>query len=391
MQNCCEKLQHNIIYFMPKISVLMSAYNHAKFIKESIDSVLNQTYQDFELLIIDDNSTDSTFEIIKSFNNHKIKAVKNQQNVGMVLNTNRLISMATGEYIAIINSDDSWHRQKLEKQLQFLEQNRQLAGCFTLPNLIDEESKIIHPKEQSFIYHDRTREGFLADFFHNQQHHFCYPSVLLKKEVFNQVGFFNASLVVLLDFDMWVRILIHGFHLKMLPEKLTNFRYLNNEGNLSAGEKGIIRFCLEIKQVLLNYTKISNHSDFIKIFPNYSSSSNIKLDLPSYFYLLDYCWQNYFDLSKSNINNSHIKNFILEFIQFKNFSDSEFYMSLQQNINLNFSNYLTMTSQYPNAILINKIELLMKKIKKLKNIRKKYLQAIVLLITLLIMILFYFL
>ncbi len=80
----------------------MSAYNHAKFIEESINSVLNQTYQDFELLIIDDNSTDNTFEIIKSFNNHKIKAFQNQQNVGMVLNTNRLISMAKGEYIAII-------------------------------------------------------------------------------------------------------------------------------------------------------------------------------------------------------------------------------------------------------------------------------------------------
>jgi len=80
----------------------MSSYNHAKFIEESINSVLNQTYQDFELLIIDDNSTDNTFEIIKSFNSHKIKAVKNQQNVGMVLNTNRLISIAKCEYIAIM-------------------------------------------------------------------------------------------------------------------------------------------------------------------------------------------------------------------------------------------------------------------------------------------------
>ena len=145
----------------------MSAYNHSKFIKESIESILNQTYQDFELLIIDDNSTDNTFEIIKSFNNHKIKAVKNQQNVGMVLNTNRLIAMAKGEYIAIINSDDSWHYQKLEKQLQFLEQNPQLAGCFTLANIINEESKIINSKTQDFIYQDKNRQEFLAYFFHH--------------------------------------------------------------------------------------------------------------------------------------------------------------------------------------------------------------------------------
>jgi len=341
----------------------MSAYNHAKFIKESIDSVLNQTYQDFELLIIDDNSTDNSFEIIKSFNSNKIKAFQNQQNVGMVLNTNRLINMATGEYIAIINSDDSWHHQKLEKQLQFLEQNQQLAGCFTLANIINEKSKIIHPKKQSFVYHDRTREEFLADFFHNQQHNLCYPSILLKKEVFDYVGLFNASLVVLLDFDMWVRILIHGFHLKILPEKLTNFRYLSNNGNLSAGKKSM-RSILEIRQILLNYTKIADYSDFIKIFPNYSPQQNIKLDLPSYFYLLDYCWQNYFDRSKKTINNGNIKNFILDFIQLKNFLDNDFYQSLQQNINLSFGNYLSMTLQYPNATIIYK-EKSRKKIKKI--------------------------
>jgi len=362
----------------------MSAYNHAKFIEESINSVLNQTYQDFELLIIDDNSTDNTFEIIKSFNSHKIKAVKNQQNVGMVLNTNRLISMAKCEYIAIINSDDSWHHQKLEKQLQFLEQNPQLTGCFTLANIINEESKIINSKTQDFIYQDKNRQEFLAYFFHHQQHHFCYPSVLLKKEVFNQVGLFNAMLILLLDFDMWVRILIHGFHLKILPEKLTNFRSLNNDGNLSAGAKSRIRSSLEIKQVLLNYTKIVNYTDFLQIFPNYVVKNEQNTALPSYFYLLDYCWQQYFavDRLKSYIKNHNIKNFVLEFMQFQSFADRDFYISLQQNCGLNFDDYLKMSTQYPNGIL------LYNKKKLSKKLAKSAVLALIILVLLTITVLF---
>ena len=345
----------------------MSAYNHAKFIEESIESVLNQTYQDFELLIIDDNSTDNTFEIISSFSSSKIWCCKNQQNVGMVLNTNRLIAMAKGEYIAIINSDDSWHYQKLEKQLQFLEQNPQLAGCFTLANTINEKSNIISLKKETFLYQNYSKEQFLAYFFHQQKHHFCYPSVLIKKEVLEQVGLFNPALILLLDFEMWVKILLAGFELKILPEKLTNFRVLNDNANLGgAGEKSTIRSALEMKQILLNYTKIANYTSFVSIFPDYSPKNGQNTALPSYFYLLDYCWQQYFavDRLKSYLKNHNIKNFVLEFMQFQSFADRDFYISLQQNCGLNFDDYLKISTQYPNGILLYNKKKLSKKLAK---------------------------
>lgn len=347
---------------MPKVSVLMSAYNHTKFIKESIESILNQTYQDFELLIIDDNSTDNTFEIISAFSSPKIWCSKNQQNVGMVLNTNRLISMAKGEYIAIINSDDSWHYQKLEKQLQFLKQSQQLAGCFTLANTINEKSNIISLKKETFLYQNYSKEQFLAYFFHQQKHHFCYPSVLIKKEVLERVGLFNPALILLLDFDMWVRILLAGFELKILPEKLTNFRVLNDNANLGgAGEKSTIRSALEIKQILLNYTKIANYTSFVSIFPDYSPKNGQNLALPGYFYLLDYCFQKYF---ASKTKNHHIKNFVLEFVQFQSFTDTNFYNIWQQNCGLTFADYLKMSTQYPNGILLYNKKKLSKKLAK---------------------------
>ena len=202
---------------------------------------------------------------------------------------------------------------------------------------------------------------------HHQQRHFCYSSVLLKKEVFNQVGLFNAMLILLLDFDMWVRILIHGFHLKILPEKLTNFRVLNDNANLGgAGEKSTIRIALEMKQILLNYTKIVNYTDFLQIFPNYVVKNGQNLALPGYFYLLDYCWQQYFavDRLKSYIKNHNIKNFILEFVQFQSFVDRDFYISLQQNCGLTFADYLKMSTQYPNGILLYNKKKLSKKLAK---------------------------
>ena len=356
----------------------MSAYNHSKFIKESIESVLNQTYQDFELLIIDDNSTDNTFEIISSFSSSKIWCCKNQQNVGMVLNTNRLIAMAKGEYIAIINSDDTWEASKLAKQMRFLEQQNQanLAGCFTLANTINEKSNIISLKKETFIYQDYTREQFLAYFFHQQKHHFCYPSVLIKKEVLQQVGLFNPALILLLDFEMWVKILLAGFELKILPEKLTNFRVLNDNANLGGvGEKSTIRIALEMKQILLNYTKIANYTSFVSIFPDYSPKNGQNLALPGYFYLLDYCFQKYF---ASKTKNHHIKNFILEFVQFQSFTDTNFYNIWQQNCGLTFADYLKMSMQYPNGNLIC----------YKKKLSKKLVKIAVALLVLLIMVLF---
>jgi glycosyltransferase involved in cell wall biosynthesis len=364
---------------MPRVSVLMSAYNHSKFIKESIESVLNQTYQDFELLIIDDNSTDDTFAIISAFSSSKIWYSKNQQNVGMVLNTNRLITMAKGDYIAIINSDDTWEASKLAKQMQFLEQQNQanLAGCFTLANTINEKSEVISLKKPTFIYQDYNKEQFLAYFFHQQQHHFCYPSVLVKKEVLQQVGLFNPALILLLDFEMWIKILLADFELKILPEKLTNFRVLNNNANLGgAGEKSTIRISLEMRQILLNYTKIADYQSFVRIFTDYTPKQQQKLDLPGYFYLLDYCVEKYF---KAKSKNNNIKNFILEFIQWQSFVDNNFYSTWQQNFDVNFADYLKMSVQYPSGnLLVYK-----------KKMSKKLATIAVALLVLLIMVLFF--
>jgi len=132
-----------------KISVIIPSYNHSKFLKKAIDSVLNQTYQDFELIILDDCSTDSSAKIINSYKDERIRKYFNEKNNGAVNTLNQLIDLASGEYIALLNSDDFWSNDKLEKQLAYLEENKEVAACFTWADFVNENNKIIY--DQSLV------------------------------------------------------------------------------------------------------------------------------------------------------------------------------------------------------------------------------------------------
>ena len=109
---------------MPKISVVMPAYNAEKYIGESIDSILNQTYGDFEFIIINDGSRDSTKEIILSYSDNRIVYLENEINSGIVVTLNKGLKYATGEYIARMDADDIAVAERLEKQIEFMEKNK---------------------------------------------------------------------------------------------------------------------------------------------------------------------------------------------------------------------------------------------------------------------------
>lgn len=107
------------------VSIIMPSYNTAKFISETIDSVLMQTYTNWELIIVDDCSTDNTDEVVKSFlSDDRIKYIKNEKNSGAAFSRNRALREANGKWIAFLDSDDLWFPEKLEKQIRFMEKNR---------------------------------------------------------------------------------------------------------------------------------------------------------------------------------------------------------------------------------------------------------------------------
>src|SRR4051794_15571169 len=116
---------------MPKITVLMPVYNAAEYIRETIDSVLSQSFTDFEFLIINDGSTDQSEEIIKSYSDPRIRLINNEKNMRLIATLNKGIELAKGEYIARMDADDICLPTRLEKQYKVMEDNKDIALCGT--------------------------------------------------------------------------------------------------------------------------------------------------------------------------------------------------------------------------------------------------------------------
>ena len=126
---------------MPKITVFIPAYNTAQYISDAINSILSQTYTDFELLIIDDGSTDETNQIISSYSDSRIRLIKNRENRGLVYSRNLALTEARGKYLAILDSDDVAHENRLEIQLKEFENRPNLALLGTPANIINSQGE----------------------------------------------------------------------------------------------------------------------------------------------------------------------------------------------------------------------------------------------------------
>ncbi len=124
------------------VSVIMPSWNTGKFISESINSVLNQTYKSLELIIVDDCSDDNTDEVVSSFKDERIRYLKNDKNLGAALTRNRALREANGEWIAFLDSDDLWEKEKLEKQISFMNSNGYVFSYHEYQK-IDEQSQPI--------------------------------------------------------------------------------------------------------------------------------------------------------------------------------------------------------------------------------------------------------
>ena len=124
---------------VPLVSVIVASYNHSRYLRQCINSVLGQIFGDFELLIIDDRSTDNSLEVARSYNDPRIRVLLNEQNIGTYATENKGLDMATGEYAAILNSDDYWDPRKLERQMALLREHPEASFSYTLGEVVDEE------------------------------------------------------------------------------------------------------------------------------------------------------------------------------------------------------------------------------------------------------------
>lgn len=258
---------------MPQVSIILTSYNHGNFIQEAIDSVLSQSFQDYELIIWDDASSDHSWEIIQSYHDPRIKAFQNPHHKGPVFGVNKAIfEIAQGKYVAIHHSDDVWDLNKLQKQVDFLEANQNFGAVFTNALAIDERGAQL--AEQSHIYctifkqPNRSRNEWLRHFFYSGNA-LCHPSILIRKQCYLDCGPYRDTLAQLPDFDMWMRLCAqHEIH--VMPDQLIKFRIRDNEKNTSGNRTDSrIRSAYESYQLLKRFRTLLTKDNIFKVFPDF--------------------------------------------------------------------------------------------------------------------------
>jgi len=187
----------------PKVSVLMAVYNAEKYLRQAIESILGQSFEDFELLINDDGSTDRSVEIIQSYRDSRIRAVQNPINQGEERVRNQCLQIARGEYIAVLDADDIAHRERLQIQTDFLNRNTGISLVGSPHEIIDEAGRVLGILT---VYSDELviKWGLL---FGNQ---FSHSTVMYRRKDVLAVGGYDESLSYGTDFDLWVRLATRG-------------------------------------------------------------------------------------------------------------------------------------------------------------------------------------
>ena len=256
---------------MPKVSVLIASYNHEKYIGYAIQSVLGQTYQDFEIVIVDDGSKDNSVEVIRSFTDPRIRLICFEQNQGACTAAKRLLQEAKGEYIAILNSDDAFLPEKLAKQVDFLDRNDKYGAVFSYAQIIDEAGEIFtdenHFYSKIFVQENKSRHEWLRYFFYNGNC-LCHPSIMIRSECYESVGFYDERYYQLPDFDIWIRLCLK-YEIYIIPENLIEFRVRENEANASGDNYTTkIRCNNELVSVLERFLLIKSEKEFLDVFPD---------------------------------------------------------------------------------------------------------------------------
>lgn len=219
-----EKLKLNNSH--PLVSVIIPCYNAEKYVDSAVRSIINQTYKNLEIIVTDDCSTDGTFAILKKFatEDSRIKLYKNETNLKIVKTLNNMIQLANGKYIARMDADDISLPKRIEKQVEFLEENPDIAFCGTNAFIINENSKCtgktslpITPEDNKFFLQ------FYSTFFH--------PTVMIRSEIYKQ-NLYNENFLYAEDYELWARMIFQE-NLKgsNLAENLFKYRIFQNQSS----------------------------------------------------------------------------------------------------------------------------------------------------------------
>ncbi|MFX0138285.1 MAG: glycosyltransferase family 2 protein [Candidatus Hodarchaeota archaeon] len=233
-----------------KLSIIMAVYNSDKSVSQAIQSILNQTYSDFEFIIVDDGSTDHTNEIIKDFSNKdkRIKFLRNSTNIGLTRSLNNAIRQSKGEYIGRQDGDDISFPERFQKQIDFLEINNDYAFC-GCNGIIKQTSENL----LKFFDINEIRKNLILEncFFH--------PSIVVRKNIFKLYGLYNEKFLYGQDYELWCRF-IYKYNLK--AKNLTEKLIIASIPSVSLLEKKRNKILIQMKNDIITkwkYFKYSNN------------------------------------------------------------------------------------------------------------------------------------
>lgn len=215
---------------LPSISVIMPVYNAAPYLKQAIESILSQTFSDFEFIIINDGSSDGSENIIRSYSDTRIVCLRNEQNSGLVFTLNKGIDAARGKYIARMDGDDISLPERFSKQIDFLEKNTGAMIVASTILLVDENNSEtgVWKDDRKYIS-PRAIHSFLP--INNCISHptVFARSALLKKYKYNPAQYLSE------DYDLWLRITSDGIPIYKIDEPLVRHRFLKNSFTRTTG------------------------------------------------------------------------------------------------------------------------------------------------------------
>jgi alpha-1,3-rhamnosyltransferase len=223
----------------PLVSVIVPCYNHEHYVESTISSIINQSYKNIELIVLDDGSKDNSPKILQLLSKKYNFYFEHQQNIGLTATLNKALALANGKYICIVASDDYWPLHKIEIQVQFMEQNQEYAMSYGKMISIDANSNIIDYMEYQNISGNIFENIFISNVI-------SAPTAIIRKEILDSMGGYDESLPIE-DLYMWLKI-SEFYPIGFIDDYLAYYRmhtgntYTKTELMLDAEEKILNQF-----------------------------------------------------------------------------------------------------------------------------------------------------
>ena len=243
---------------MSKVSVCIPSYNSAKYLKTAIDSVIGQKFTDFQLIIVDNNSTDNTQSLVAAYKDHRIRYIKNPRTVTMAENWNICVNAAEGKYVCLLHADDAFLPDMLSESVRVIDSDSEVGYVYSGVNFINDINEIVSvslPFDENRI--SSGAEQFRKHVFGN---YFYCPSVMVRRVCYERAGLFNVNISFAADWDMWLRIELAGYKVAYIAKVLSNYRYHGSSVSSTSGFLGSSEELTE-HYVIIRDRLISNEFD----------------------------------------------------------------------------------------------------------------------------------